>query len=180
MTFEEWLKGRLPYLLRLATVLCGSPHSAEDVVQDVLEKAHSRWARIQTLTNPDAYVRQMVINEHLSWRRRIARSPRRSTIDEDAVPDQGAAFDQRWADRAELVAEIGKLPARQRAVIVLRYFEDLSIEESAETLHCAESTVRAHTARALARLRVGLAAPPPQALPAPTRQPTRMEDHRAN
>lgn len=65
-------------------------------------------------------------------------------------------FDQRWVDRLELAAEIRKLPPRQRAVVVLRYLDELSIAETAQTLGCAESTVRAHGARALARLRVTL------------------------
>jgi RNA polymerase sigma-70 factor (sigma-E family) len=158
--FEEWLRVNLPSMLRLATVLCGSPQSAEDLVQDVVIKAHARWARIQMFDHPDAYLRRMLINEHLSWRRRLASAMRRDTLNDPGGVDQGRPFDQEWVDRVALIAEIRNLAPRQRAVIVLRYLDDYSIAETASTLGCTESTVRAHTARALARLRITLPAEP--------------------
>jgi DNA-directed RNA polymerase specialized sigma24 family protein len=73
VTFDEWTRSGLPQLLRFATALCGSGHLAEDVVQDVALKAHRNWARIGAAGNPDAYLRRMVVNEYLSWRRKWSR-----------------------------------------------------------------------------------------------------------
>ncbi|MGI3785735.1 MAG: SigE family RNA polymerase sigma factor [Janthinobacterium lividum] len=156
MEFEEWLRARLPSMLRLSTALCGSPQPAEDLVQDVIIKAHAQWDRIQLLDQPDAYLRRMVINEHLSWRRRVAAAVRRDTSTEWGDVDQRRPFDQQWVDRDELVTQIRRLTPRQRAVIVLRYLDDLTIAETAHALGCTQSTVRAHTARALASLRITL------------------------
>ncbi len=156
MTFEEWLGAHLPSLLRLATVLSGSPAVAEDLVQDVLVRVHARWPQIQGLEHPTAYVRRMVVNEHLSWRRRVKCSLGQLSHTDETIAAPGAAFDDRMVDQAELIAEIGRLPARQRAVVVLRFFEDLTVAEAAQTLGCTESTVRAYSSRALSRLRVGL------------------------
>ena len=179
MTFEEWLGAQLPSLLRLATVLSGSPSVAEDLVQDVLVRVHARWPQIQGLEHPDAYVRRMVVNEHLSWRRRVRRSLSQLIHTDETVADPGAAFDDKLVDQAELIAEISLLPARQRAVVVLRFFEDLTIAEAAQTMGCTESTVRAYTSRALSRLRVGLTLTSERPLP-PDRTPTGKEDDHAH
>ena len=163
MSFEDWLPAHLPGLLRLATVLSGSPSTAEDLVQDVLVRVHARWPQIQGLEHPNAYVRRMVVNEHLSWRRRVRRTLGQLTHADETVAALGAPFDERLADQAELIAEIRRLPPRQRAVVVLRYFEDLTIAEAAQTLECTESSVRSYTSRALSRLRVGLTSTPDRA-----------------
>lgn len=155
MTFDEWASQHLPAVLRFATALCGGRHLAEDVVQEVLLKAHIRWERIEAADNPDAYIRRMVVNEFLSWRRKWARVIPRADVEVPTwVP--GAAVDHatNHADRDELLAELGKLPRRQRAVLVLRYYGGQSDHEIATTLGCSPSTVRAHASRALATLRV--------------------------
>lgn len=152
MTFDEWLRSGLPPLLRFATVLCGSPHLAEDVVQDVAIKAQKKWDRIGRAEHPDAYVRRMVVNEYLSWRRKWSRYVPLAEIEQDNSPDHA----DRTADREELLGELAKLPRRQRAVLVLRYYGGQTDAEIAETLGCSAGTVRAHASRALATLRVEL------------------------
>jgi RNA polymerase sigma-70 factor (sigma-E family) len=153
MTFEEFAAARLGALLRFAAVLTGDRDLAEDVVQEVLIRAHGRWAAIARLDRPEAYVRKMVVNEYLSWRRRSWRLvPSGSGTDVDArfTPDPAADH----AERAAILAELTRLPRRQRAVLVLRYYEALSDAEIAEVLGCAPGTVRGYASRALATLRV--------------------------
>jgi len=155
MTFEEYTSWRLPAVLRFAAVLTGDRALAEDVVQEVLIRAHRHWARIGRLDQPDPYIRRMVVNEFISARRRSWRlvpSGYGPEVDNRVTPDHAGGH----ADRAELFTELGKLPARQRTVLVLRYYEGLSDIEIAEVLGCQPGTVRAYMARALAALRIEL------------------------
>ncbi|GAA1605663.1 SigE family RNA polymerase sigma factor [Kribbella sancticallisti] len=156
MTFEEWARVGLPKLLRFATVLCGSGDLAADLVQDVAVKAHRHWDRVATADSPNAYLRKMLVNEYLSWRRKWSRFvPRAEIVPSEQIADHA----NQQADRDQLLTELAKLPRRQRAVLVLRYFGGLSDPEIAETLGCSASTVRAHASRALAALRIEMAAP---------------------
>src|SRR6266508_4507578 len=139
-TFEEFVVARGEALLRFALMLCGNRHGAEDLVQSALAKAYPRWSRIAAMERPEAYVKAALVNEHLSWWRR--RSSR----------------DAAWA-------LLGRLPCRQRAVLVLRYYEDLADAEIATILGCAPATVRSQAARALATLRQALPAMDKEALP---------------
>lgn len=159
MTFEEYVAARLPALLRQATALAGDPHVAEDVVQDVLIKAQPRWARIRELDVPDAYLRKMIVNELLSARRRVAAAVRRERAQYRA-PHEGAV--DGVVQREALLQAIRALPARQRIVVALRYFEDMPDGEIAEVLGCTEGTVRSQAARALAKLRAAAALQPVQ------------------
>jgi RNA polymerase sigma-70 factor (sigma-E family) len=153
MTFEEWAGTGQDRLLRFAVVLCGGRHLAEDVVQEVLLRAHQRWDRIGTLEYPDAYLHRMVVNEFLSWRRKWTRIEPRGVVEVvGTTPDPAGDV----TTRMELLTELCKLPKRQRAVVVLRYLEDQSDVEIAETLRCTPGTVRGYLSRALARLRVQL------------------------
>lgn len=152
MTFEQYASRRLPVLLGTARAICADPALAEDLVQDVLIKLHARWSVIGSMEAPDAYVRRMLVNEYLSWRRKWLR--RRPAVRAD---EAGPDFAAEQADRAELLDEVRRLPARQRAVIGLRYYADLSDAEIAELLGCSQSTVRVHAARALKALRIGRA-----------------------
>ncbi|MEJ3748689.1 SigE family RNA polymerase sigma factor [Actinomycetes bacterium KLBMP 9797] len=158
MTFEEYVAARLPALLRQATALAGDPHVAEDVVQDVLIKAQPRWARIRALDVPDAYLRKMIVNELLSARRRVAAALRRERAQPSPPVMDGA--DVLVVQRAAILHMIRTLPARQRIVIALRYFEDMADGDIAALLDCTEGTVRSQASRALAKLR-GIAAPQP-------------------
>ncbi|GAA1582482.1 SigE family RNA polymerase sigma factor [Kribbella sancticallisti] len=156
MTFEQWARVGLPKLLRFATALCGSGDLAGDMVQDVALKAHRHWDRVREADVPDAYLRKMLVNEYLSWRRKWSRIVPRAEI---FPTEQLADHANQQADRDQLLTELAKLPRRQRAVLTLRYYGGLSDPEIAETLGCTASTVRAHASRALAALRIEMAAP---------------------
>lgn len=151
MTFDEWLGQRLDPLLGFAVVLCGDRHLAEDVVQDVLVKAQKGWDRIQAADRPEGYLRRMVVNEYLTWRRKWARIVPRAEI--MPTGHQADPADNH-ADREELIAELSKLPRRQRTVLVLRYYCGQSDAEIAEMLGCSAGSVRTYASRALGRLRV--------------------------
>jgi len=154
-SFEEYVHARGPDLLRFAYVLCGDYHLAQDLVQEVLAKAYRRWSRIDS-DNPDPYVRKGIVRTHLSWRMRRAN---RETIVEHAPDRQaGVDFSTRHAARDELWALLATLTKTQRAVLVLRYFQDLSDRQIAELVGCAEATVRVHAHRGLAKLRARMAA----------------------
>lgn len=153
MTFDDWARTELPGLLRFATALCGSRHLAEEISQDMLVKAHRHWDHIQQADRPEAYLRRMLVNEFLSWRRKWSRFVPKPEI---WATETEADHADELAIRDELIAELAKLPRRQRAVLALRYYGGFSDAEIAETLSCSPSTVRAHASRALATLRVGL------------------------
>ncbi len=153
LTLDAFLEAELGSLLRFAAVLAGDTGLAEDVVQDVLIRVNARWDRIGPLAQRRAYVRRMVVNEYLSWRRRSWRTVPAGAaedVSDGEAPDIGPAIVQRHA----LLAELARLPRRQRAVIVLRYYEGLSDSEVALVLGCRPATVRGYAARALATLRV--------------------------
>lgn len=149
MSFEEFVAARLPALLRYAVVLTGDRHLAEDLVQDVLINAHRRWKRIAATDRPDQYVYRMVTNAYLSWRRRW--STRRILLVE---PPERPADEPDRPEQSELWLRLARLPRQQRAALVLRYYEGLSVAETADVLGCAPGTVRSNTSRALATLRV--------------------------
>jgi RNA polymerase sigma-70 factor (sigma-E family) len=153
MTFEEFAATRLDAVVRFATVLTNDRGLAEDVVQEVLIRAHRRWAQIEDMDQPEAYVRRMIVNEFYSWRRKWARILPRPAHELDGTLEDHAAT---VADRRTLLDEIAKLPRKQRAVLVLRYFEGQPDAAIARTLGCTESTVRGYAFRALKTLRVEL------------------------
>ena len=154
LSFEEFAAQRLPAVLRFTGVLTGDRYLAEDVVQEVLLKAHKRWADIAAKDQPEGYVRRMVVNEYISWLRKWARiipTANLTSFDEHrAVPDVATAV----ADRAHVADQLRKLPPRQRAVIVLRYYEGLADPEIADVLGCSAGTVRGYASRALASMRI--------------------------
>jgi RNA polymerase sigma-70 factor (sigma-E family) len=150
--FEDWVAARGTRLLRFADALCGDHHRAEDLVQAALAKALGRWARVAAMAYPEAYLRQIIVNEYLSWWRRRARTE----VTTPAPPDRQADGPDLAGDQASRDAAwrlLARLPRRQRAVLVLRYYEDLSDDQIAEVLGCATGTVRSTATRALAALR---------------------------
>ncbi|UZN02843.1 SigE family RNA polymerase sigma factor [Cellulomonas sp. S1-8] len=161
---DEVVRVYLPGLLRYATVLTGDGHVAADLVQEVLLRAHVRWRRISLMERPDLYLRRMVTNEHLSWRRRWHVRTVRPATDEVL-----AAHAEVYADHADAVAKddtlwrhLATLSPRQRTVLVLRYFECLTDAEIATVLGTSSATVRSHAARALATLRTTDLTTPPE------------------
>lgn len=154
-------------LLRFATVLTSQTWLAEDLVSDVLGRAFERWDRISQMSEPHAYVRRMVVNEYLSWHRRLARTSPHADVELD-VACVGDGADQH-AERDEMLRRLATLPRRQRAAVVLRYYIGLSDADIAAHLGCREGTVRSQISRALAFLRVQPPAVTPVYLPQETR-----------
>ncbi|GAA0603274.1 RNA polymerase sigma factor [Kribbella sandramycini] len=153
--FEQWVGQKGDALLRFAYVLTGDKSLAEDAVQDALTTACARWARVSRADDPEAYVKRMVVNAHISWWRRFRR---REAPVEDPVRTASAAPDGA-VDRAEseaVWALCATLPDKQRAAVVLRFYEELSYAEIGVLLHCAEATARSHVHRALAALKTTL------------------------
>jgi RNA polymerase sigma-70 factor (sigma-E family) len=151
--FDEYVVARSSHLLRLAFLLTRNWQTAEDLLQTVLVKVWSAWDRLDA-GNPDGYVRRVLMTTYLSWRRRrwtgeIAGGDLSDHAAGLQMPDQMSAVDER--DR--LWRRLGELPPRQRAVLVLRYFEDLSDEQIAEVLGIGLGGVRSQASRALSRLR---------------------------
>lgn len=155
--FEQYVAQRRPALFRFAVVLCGDPVLADDVVSDTLGRAYERWAQVGAADHVHAYLRRMVLNEYLSLRRRAARTAVRDDVG-DLLPPVADPADAHAA-RHELVAELRRLPAKQRAAVVLRYYEGLPFAEIAQLLGSGENAVRSNVSRGLAALRVQLADP---------------------
>jgi RNA polymerase sigma-70 factor (sigma-E family) len=159
--FEEYVRARGDALRRFAYLLCGDRHLGEDLVQEVLIKAYRRWSRIEA-DDPDAYLRTALVRSHVSWLRRRSSGERPGR--RETGPETGAAsvpdFADQHASRDDLWSRLDRLTRAQRAVLVLRYYEDLDDRQIAEVLRCAASTVRVHAARGLARLRTDLSPSP--------------------
>jgi RNA polymerase sigma-70 factor (sigma-E family) len=152
VTFDEYVRTRGPALVRLAWLIAGDRHLGEDLVQDVLTRAYPRWNRILAGGEPDMYLRRMLVNAHVSWRRKRSSTEvadGTGRVDGASPADIGAEA----ADRDEMWRLITRLPPKQRITIVLRFYEDLDDSAIAEILDCSPSTVRTHTMRALTALR---------------------------
>lgn len=150
--FAHFVATRGPGLVRLARGLLSDPHHAEDVVQDVLAKALVQWGRVSAADDIDAYVRRMVVNACTSWFRRAVRRER--AHDTATLPDRGLPdFAGGVIDRDRVVNLLRRLPAKQRAVLVLRHFEGLPDSVIAQMLGTSEVTVRSNAHRGLATLR---------------------------
>ncbi|GAA3274398.1 SigE family RNA polymerase sigma factor [Dactylosporangium vinaceum] len=147
--FSAFVAERAHALLRTAYALTGDRHAAEDLVQSALAKAFARWRRID---EPEPYLRRMIYNDFVSaWR-----SPRRRReVSVAEPPERGspAIVESDTALRLLLRDALQQLPPRQRAVLILRYFEDLTVEETAAVLSCRPGTVASQASRALTRLR---------------------------
>jgi RNA polymerase sigma-70 factor (sigma-E family) len=147
--FEDFVAARGQALQRFGYALTGDWALAEDLLQTALARAYPRWPRAQR-DDPDAYVRKIMLNTWASWRRRRWRGEVPAVMVPDLPgPDSFAAVDHRQALRLALA----KLPPRQRAVVVLRYHQDLSERQVAELLAISVGTVKSQAARALAALR---------------------------
>ncbi|WP_018639955.1 SigE family RNA polymerase sigma factor [Parafrankia elaeagni] len=150
--FQTYFAERLPGLLRLAYLLTADAAAAEDLAQTALARTFVAWRRVRASDSPDAYVRRILINAH----RRQFRTRRIAETLVSVVPDQAPGGGGELAaveDRAGLAAALAVLPRRQRAVVVLRYCEDLPEARVAEILGCSVGTVKTHASRGLARLR---------------------------
>jgi RNA polymerase sigma-70 factor (sigma-E family) len=150
--YEEYVASRMARLRRTAYLVCGDWHHAEDVLATVLAKLYVRWDRIRRSDSVDAYVRRMLVRAVVDegrrpWRReRPAAYPVLDAVVPAATPE----------DRLVLVAALAQMPARRRAVLVLRFYEQLSVAETAEALGISDGTVKSQCARGLAALRDAL------------------------
>jgi RNA polymerase sigma-70 factor (sigma-E family) len=150
--FREFVLARTPALLGTAYALTGDRGLAEDLLQVALLKTYRHWNRVRQFEHADGYVRRVMANQRISWwrRRRVAESDR-------PVPDSAGPGQPGPEERDELWRALQQLPPRTRAVLVLRYWEDLSEADTARTLGCSTGTVKSLASRGLARLRVVLA-----------------------
>jgi RNA polymerase sigma-70 factor (sigma-E family) len=145
-SFEEWARARQQHLVRSAYLLTGDFQRAEDLVQEALVRAATRWDRLRD-GNPDAWVRTVVYRENVSWWRR-----RRREVLVEVVPET-ASYDAPALPAQDLVAALAGLTWSQRAVLLLRFAEDLSVTETAEVLGVTDGTVKRQTSVALKHLR---------------------------
>lgn len=155
MEFPEFAAARLPSLLRYAHLLTGDPHLAEDLVQEALTRAYLNWPKVRAAERPDRYVIRILTNHYLGWRRRSwwrRDLPAGDELVGPSVPDSVADL----VERDEVWTLLGTLPRRQRAVLVLRYYDGLTDAEIGELIGCAPVTVRTHAFRAFATLRAQL------------------------
>lgn len=157
--FREFAREHVVALRRSAFLLCGDWHTADDLVQAMLIKLHGAWPRISRRHQPVSYARKVLLRCWLDERRRPWRRAERrdGELPEGADPADGPADLQDAAGvRAELFGLLGVLPSRQRAVLVLRYFEALSVTETAAALGCSGGTVKSQASRGLTVLRARL------------------------
>jgi RNA polymerase sigma-70 factor (sigma-E family) len=149
--FDDWVTQRGGALLRFAYLVTRDHNRAEEAVQDALIAAYSRWTKICRAQDPEAYVRRCIVNADISRWRRFFRheSPTENPGTSDAAPDHSVT----QAEHDAVWALCTTLPAKQRAAVVLRYYEDLPDAEIAVILDCSASTVRSQIHRALASLR---------------------------
>jgi RNA polymerase sigma-70 factor (sigma-E family) len=155
--FEAYVAARGAALMRLAHVLTGNDADAQDVVQEALSRALTRWDRVCAAGDVDAYVRRMVVNAHVSWWRKFRR--RESPVREVVLPGAGSGADTDVVTRAgqeELWAACARLPRDQRTAVVLRYYEQLSFAEIAALTQVADATARSRVHRGLAALRTAM------------------------
>ncbi|HEX6870140.1 MAG TPA: SigE family RNA polymerase sigma factor [Micromonosporaceae bacterium] len=163
--FDEFVLTRGPALARTAYLLTGDRHLAEELLQTALTRTAERWRQVAAGGQAEAYVRRAMVNQRTSWWRR------RRTAQAYQPPDPGrsggsgglvvygerlgpvADHAQRSADRITLAQALATLAPRQRAIIVLRFYEDYSVAETAEALGCTNGTVKSQTHDALRRLR---------------------------
>ena len=146
--FREFMRGRWPAMVRLAYALTGDLGHAEDVAQAAFARAYAAWARVTRTGDPEAYLRRIVVNEN----HRLFRKRRVAEDLPGELPDSGVTV-YMPDPHTELLAALRRLGPRQRAVIVLRYWLDMSEAETAATLGCTVGTVKSQASRALATLR---------------------------
>ena len=149
--FVDFVRHRGDHHLRTAVLLTGDWHSAEDLMQSCLSKLYRVWHRLDTSSEPDAYLRRILINTHRSWwrarwRREIPRADLPDVPGPGDMGEAGAAAD-------EIRGALSKLPVRQRTALVLRYFEDLAETDVADLMGCSVGTVKTHTHRGLVAMR---------------------------
>jgi RNA polymerase sigma-70 factor (sigma-E family) len=154
--FEEYVRTRGAALVRFARLVAGDDQLGEDLAQEVLARAYPRWHRIVRSDRPEVYLRRAVVNARATWWRRLSNREQPREAAGRELPAGGDPSGPA-GERDAMWREVSRLPVRQRAVVVLRYYEDLDDASTAEILGCSTATVRTHAMRALAALRERLA-----------------------
>lgn len=152
-TYEEYVAVRWTALYRTAYLLTASHADAEDLAQTTLVKAYLSWSKVAGAASPDAYVRRILTNAFISGRRPL-RASRERLVDQ---PPEVTISDEGSDDRLTLWPHVATLPPRQRAVVVLRYYEDLSEQQIADALGCSAGTVKSSASAALKTLKARIA-----------------------
>jgi RNA polymerase sigma-70 factor (sigma-E family) len=148
--YAEFVAARSSALLSTAQVVVGDHQLAQDLVQEALVKAYVAWPRLRDTTKAEAYVRRIIVTTAISWRRRRSFHERPT----DPIPESRRTDDtDRLATHDVLWDEVRSLPPRQRAALVLRYYEDLSETATAELMGCSVGTVKSQVSAALGKLR---------------------------
>jgi RNA polymerase sigma-70 factor (sigma-E family) len=154
--FRSWVSASRSRLRTTAYLLCGDWFLADDLVQDALARLFSVWDRVVAGGDPTAYARRVLVNLSLDhWRR-----PARREVPHAELPDSGRVVAVGGEDRERLIAALRRVPPGQRAVLVLRFWEDLSIEQTAQALGTSAGNVKSQTSRGLDALRAALGAGP--------------------
>lgn len=152
--FSSYVAARGPALRRTAFLLCGDWHRADDITQAALIKLYGAWVRVEHGQGVDAYARRVVLRVFLDEQRRPWRRERSYGV----VPDVAATAGTGFEERDQLRTALGRMPPQQRAIVVLRYWDDLSIAEVADLLDISQGAVKSQASRGLAALRVQLTA----------------------
>ena len=147
--FRDYVTARMESMRRLAYLLCHDWHTADDLVSITIGKLYRHFSRVKDDERLDGYVRQILLRAWLDERRR----PWRRELPTDELPEVGASAEYGVLDRAQLLDLLDGMPPRRRAVVVLRLYCDLSVEDTAEVLGCTTGTVKSQTARGLDTLR---------------------------
>jgi RNA polymerase sigma-70 factor (sigma-E family) len=155
-TFDHFVLARSRGLLHTAFLLTGDSGTAEDLLQAALAKAYVAWSRVEQVGDPEAYVKRIMTNTYVTWWRRRWRFE----IPQERLPEPAASGDHAdvFAEHDAVWTLVQSLPRRQRAVLVLRYWEDLSEAETATILACSRGTVKSQSAKAIAKLRQAIEA----------------------
>lgn len=148
--FEDFARARLASLLRYGYVLAGNPHDADDLVQESLVRLGASWSRVRRRDDPEGYVRRTMARLHITRWRRQRRESLVERVPERAYTDHEPGHTD---TKAALWHALATLPRRQRAVLVLRYYEHLTDEEISAVLNISRGTVRSQAARGLEKLR---------------------------
>jgi RNA polymerase sigma-70 factor (sigma-E family) len=153
VTYEEFAQARLAALARYAVMLTGDGHSAQDLVQETMVRAHLHWRKVSRADSPERYVKRMMVNLYIDWQR--GSWWRRVLLRSDAGADVRVPADlaEGAANRDLVWQALARLPRQQRAALVLRFYEDLPDGEIAEALGCTVGTARGYISKALATLR---------------------------
>ena len=147
-SFDAFVRARLPDLLRFGRALTGSPEAGADLVQDALERTLMAWGRLESRDEPEGYVRRIMVNRNISVWRKHRREHVTAEVRDAGIEDR--RFDH------DMLHALSALPPRQRAVIVLRYYEDQSEADIARILGCSVGTVKSQASKALAKLRASV------------------------